>query len=80
MITPACFIYFQASRDAFRTKSNRIMISSIVFDVVRLVLIGSRESNSQQIRCLISFDYGLSSVEFWFDFVRLDTPGSKGLN
>ena len=47
------------------SEQNRIgLISSIAFDVVRLVLIGSRESNSQQIRCSISFDYRLSSVEF----------------
>ena len=42
MIIPACFTYFQASKDAFRTKSNRI--ESIAFDFVRLV----RLSDSQQ--------------------------------
>ena len=36
MITPACFTYFQASRDAFGTKSNRIK-----FDCVRSCSIGS---------------------------------------
>ena len=39
------------------------------------------ELTAKQIRCSILFDYRtghgvqLSSIEFWFDFVRLDTPG-----
>ena len=36
MITLACFSYFQASIDAFRTKSNRIK-----FDCVQYCSIGS---------------------------------------
>ena len=36
MILPSCFTYFQASRDGFRTKSNRIE-----FDCVRICSIGS---------------------------------------
>ena len=79
MITPVCFTYFQASRDVFRTKSNRIK-----FDCVRCCSIGSiiepRESNSQQIRSiLIDCRTQSSSIEFWLDFVRVDTQGSLKL-
>jgi len=69
MITPACFTSFQASRDAVRTKSNRIR-----FDRVRLrsILFDRLQSNSRQIRCSILFDCRTQpntsrSIEFdWF--------------
>ena len=31
MIIPACFTYFQASRDGFQTKSNRIEFDCVQF-------------------------------------------------
>ena len=66
MIVPLGFTYFQASRDGFRTKSNRVEV-----DCVRFCSIGSIIEPNRTI------GVRLSSIGFWFDFVRLDTPGIK---
>ena len=62
MLTPARFTYFQASRDGFE----QYRIGLLKFDCVRVCSI--TEPNRM-------IGVRLSSIEFWFDFVRLDTSG-----
>ena len=72
------------SRDGFRTKSNRIE-----FDCVRLCSsvfdwfdwFENRTHSKIDVRlCSIiepnrTIGVRLGSIDFWFDFIRLDTPG-----
>ena len=69
LMSPAWFTYQETDLE-----QNRIGLSSILFDCVRLVW----KSNSQQSRCSILFDYWTQSNDcclIGFDFVRFYTPG-----
>ena len=81
MIIPACFTYFRASRDGFRTKSNRIEFDCIRCCSIAFNWFDNRPHSKIDVRfCSITepnrtIGVRLSWIEFWFDFVRLDTPG-----